>query len=61
MTVKELKEKLNKFDDRLVIMIPDNDSPIGYTSATHIARGSNEADGCVFICDYTEDEDEETI
>lgn len=44
MTVKELKEKLNKFDDNLLI------------SAKHISRGLNEADGCVFISDYVEDD-----
>lgn len=58
MTVKELKEKLERFPENCIVMIPDSESPIGYTSATHIARGSNEADGCVFICDYVEDDDD---
>ena len=56
MTVKELKEKLNQFSDNLIVMISDEYSPIGYAPATHIVRGLNEADGCVFINDYTEDE-----
>lgn len=56
MTVRELKEKLNEFDGNLVVMIPDEYSPIGYTAATHVARGVNEADGCVFINDYVEDD-----
>ena len=56
MTVRELKEKLNEFDDSLIVMIPDKYSPIGYIAATHIARGVNEADGCMFIDDYAEDD-----
>lgn len=61
MTVKELKEKLNQFDDNLIVMIPNKDlyhipSPIWSVPATSVTRGFNEADGCVFIDDYLEDE-----
>lgn len=60
MTVKELKEKLNKFDDNLLVMIPcENPNKciyFPYTAATHVSRGLNEADGCVFISDYEEDD-----
>lgn len=59
MTVKELKEKLEQFPENCVVLIPDEYSPIGYTPATHIAKGVNEADGCVFLTDYEEDEDDE--
>ena len=55
MTVKELKEKLNEFDDNLVVLIPNS---MGYISAKNIAQGVNEFDGCVFIDDYVEVEDE---
>ena len=54
MTVKELKEKLNKFDDNLIVMIPSIENPIGYTSARNVVKGFNEADGCLFIDDYVE-------
>lgn len=63
MTVRELKEKLEKFDDNLIVMIPDaNWTPdknwLPYVCATGVARGVNEEDGYLFIDDYTEDEDE---
>lgn len=66
MTVKELKEKLNEFDDNLIVMIPNAGwHPYSLTPpdvpATNVSRGANEADGCVFIDDYVEDDDEETI
>ena len=54
MTVKELKEKLNKFDDHLIVMIPNEKlhrlpDPVWCVPATDIYQGVNEADGCVFI------------
>lgn len=58
MTVKELKEKLNQFDDNLVVMIPNSDWDLAKSHAvpaTSITRGVNEMDGCVFIDDYEED------
>lgn len=60
MTVKELKEKLNKFDDNLIVMIPNQDwylgsTPIWHVPATNVAQGVNETDGCVFI-GYTDEE-----
>lgn len=62
MTVRELKERLEQFDDRLIVMIPDanwtpNNNRLPYIPATSVARGVNEADGCLFIDDYVEDED----
>ena len=59
MTVKELKEKLNQFDDNLMIMIPNRnylEEPVFYVTVRHISQGINEFDGCVFIDDYEEDE-----
>ena len=53
MTVKELKEKLNEFDDNLGVMIP-SDEP-SYVPALTVSRGINELDGCIFISDYIED------
>ena len=54
MTVKELKEKLNEFDDNLIVMIPNdrlhsNPEAFWCTVATDIYQGVNEADGSVFI------------
>lgn len=60
MTVKELREKLFEFSDNLIVMIPNIDwNPYGNEPecvvARNVARGVNEADGCVFIDDYEED------
>ena len=59
MTVRELIEKLEQFPENCVVMIPDEYSPIGYTPLTDVSRGVNEADGCVFLTDYEEDEEDE--
>lgn len=61
MTVKELKEKLNEFDDNLIVMIPNMDweedgYPYWNRPAKHLSRGINEFDGCLFISDYEEDD-----
>ena len=61
MTVKELKEKLNQFDDNLIVMIPNAnwdpcDHPYMEIPATSVTRGCNERDGCVFIDDYREED-----
>ena len=62
MTVKELKEKLNEFDDHLIVMIPNAgwhpfsiDPPD--IPATSVKQGVNEFDGCLFIDDYVEDDE----
>ena len=56
MTVKELKELLNKFDDNLIVMIPNRyweeagqpyEVPI-----LSVAQGVNEFDGYLLIDDY---------
>lgn len=62
MTVKELKERLNKFDDNLIVMIPDpnwttKNSYLIYMRAKHVSRGINALDGFLFIDDYVEDDD----
>lgn len=56
MTVRELKEKLEQFPENCVVIISSGDD---YVPATHISIGCNELDGCVFIDDYVEDDDEE--
>ena len=56
MTVKELKEKLNRFDDNLIVMACTDMG--GFFEITHISKGINEFDGCLFIDDYVEYEDE---
>lgn len=53
MTVKELKEKLNEFDDGLLVYAIDGE---GYTLILNVIRGCNEADGCLFLDGYEEDE-----
>ena len=61
MTVKELKEKLNQFDDNLIVCI-DGDIDITdrtrcpVTVATNVSQGFNELDGCLIIDDYVEDD-----
>lgn len=52
MTVKELKEKLDRFDDRLLVYFPVGE---GYSLLEHIYQGCNEADGCLFLDDYEEE------
>lgn len=56
MKVKELNEKLEQFDDNLIVMIPDKrsnkDLLFPYIGAAYIYQGTNEEDGCVFIEDY---------
>lgn len=54
MTVKELKEKLNEFDDNLIVMIPNENlyrdlKVVWCVSATDVYQGVNETDGCLFI------------
>lgn len=63
MTVKELKERLEQFPENCVVMIPNaNWNPDGRTPShvpvTNVAIGCNEADGCVFLDEYEEDDDE---
>jgi hypothetical protein len=61
MTVRELKDKLNEFDDDLIVLIPNAGwHPYSITPpeipATGVSRGVNELDGCVIIDDYEEDD-----
>ena len=62
MTVRELKERLNEFDDNLIVLIPNRywESPCQRYEvvARNVLRGVNEFDGYLFIDDYVEDEDE---
>ena len=64
MTVKELKEKLEQFDDSLLVMIPNKywKEPCQSFAvpARNVSQGVNELDGCLFIDEYEEDEDEES-
>lgn len=55
MTVKELKEKLEQFDDRLIVLAIDDMG--GYFQILNVSRGFNEADGCLFLDGLEEDED----
>ena len=63
MTVKELKEKLNQFDDNCIVMIPNKeyysgDSLFPDTVAIHITQGVNEFDGVIFIDGSWEEDDD---
>ena len=55
MTVRELKEKLEQFDERLLVLAIDDMG--GYFPILNVSRGCNEADGCLFLDGYEEDED----
>ena len=54
MTVKELKEKLTKFDDNLTVFAMIDMG--GYFPIRNVSQGVNELDGCVFLDDYEEDD-----
>lgn len=61
MTVKELKEKLNQFNDNLIVMIPNMDwtpfnNQFECVPATSVTQGVNEFDGAIFIDNYTEED-----
>ena len=56
MTVRELKEKLNEFDDTLTVMAIDN--MYGFFQVLNVTKGVNECDGCLFLDGYEEDKDE---
>lgn len=62
MTVKELKETLEQFDENLVVAIPNmNWTPFNKdfhsVVATKVAQGVNELDGFVFIDSCREDKE----
>lgn len=60
MTVKELKEKLEKFDDDLVVMIPRSWFTVnGFNELINISQGVNEFDNCLLLDDCDEDEQTE--
>ena len=64
MTVIELRELLSQFDDDLIVMIPNicwrpkKGVPVD-VPAKNVSQGVNEYDGCIFISDYEEDNDDE--
>jgi hypothetical protein len=62
MTVKELKEMLNQFDDNCIVVVPKIDwekfGLLDYEVAENVAIGINEFDNVVFIDGSVEDEDD---
>lgn len=59
MTVKELKDKLSQFSDNFIVMIPNRNwdqDKLEDVPATCVSRGVNEADCCVFIDNYEDDD-----
>lgn len=64
MTVKELKEALNGFDDNLLVCYPrevmwSNYLSFPYSHVINVTQGVNELDGCVFLDDYEEDDEDD--
>lgn len=55
MTVKELKEKLEQFDERLIVLAIDDMGD--YFQILNVSRGCNEADGCLFLDGWEEEDD----
>lgn len=59
MTVKELKEKLDQFNDNLIVMIPNRYWEAACQKyevpARSVFQGVNEFDGYLFIDDCEED------
>ena len=53
MTVKQLKEKLNQFDNNLIVLITTEN---GYSTLTGVSQGVNETDNCLLLDDYEEDD-----
>lgn len=53
LTIKELKEILSAFDDRLFVFSVDGE---GYSPVIHVSQGVNEADGFIFLDHYEDDE-----
>lgn len=53
MTVKELIEKLQKFDDDLIIAIPNKDrnedNSYPYVFDIEVGRGISEGDHCLYL------------
>ena len=54
MTVKELKEKLEQFDERFIVLAIDDTG--GYFPILNVSQGFNEADGYLFLDGYEEDD-----
>ena len=52
MTVKELKEQLERFDDNLIVFLYDEHAPL-----LNVSQGINGFDGCLFLDDYREDDE----
>lgn len=52
MTVKELKQALDKFDDNLIVFLYDETAML-----KNVSQGINEFDGALFLDDYEEDGD----
>lgn len=58
MTVKELKEELNKFNDNLIVVAEvDTLFTHFFLNISHAAQGINEMDGLLILDDYSEEDD----
>ncbi len=56
MTVRELKEELNKYNDNLRVFVPtvDGKTPY-YYEILNVSQGVNEMDGMLVLDDYEDD------
>jgi hypothetical protein len=62
MTVKELKEKLNQFDDDFIVLVPNRHLYTHFfvprfVRATNVAKGISGADGYILIDNHVEDDE----
>lgn len=63
MTVCELKERLDRFPENCVVLIPNVESIRGDSAPSHVpvtcvTIGCNELDGCIFLDGDEEEEDD---
>lgn len=58
MTIKELKEELNKFNDNLMVFAEvDTLFTHFFLNISHASQGINEMDGFLILDDYNEEDD----
>ena len=56
MTVKELKEELNKFNDNLIV---GGEIDNHFFIVSNVSQGVNEEDGLLILTEYEEEDEEE--
>lgn len=58
MTVKELKEELDRYDDDFIVLIPDTDpiTPFLYMPVELETMGGNKEEGCLYLYDLRKED-----